>query len=149
MERGLITVHSSTGWESGEAKQVVAREVNGANNTNNKENGRIVICFKNGSIQPTAYTWRHDAYHNSHYPRNWDFEGSNDDVTWDILRRHVNDEQLQHGINATKAYASHTWTITNCNKSYKMFRFKITGKNSNGNYYIMCGGFEIYGCLNS
>eukprot|EP01083_Nonionella_stella_P196643 723358_1 len=53
MERGLITVHSSNGWQQGQAKQVVAREVNGANNTNNKENGRIVICFKTGSIQPT------------------------------------------------------------------------------------------------
>eukprot|EP01083_Nonionella_stella_P316879 1151325_1 len=29
MELGLITVHSSSGWEYGQAKQVVAREVNG------------------------------------------------------------------------------------------------------------------------
>eukprot|EP01083_Nonionella_stella_P176253 616179_1 len=143
---GLINVQSSNGWYDGEAKQVVARDVNRLNSTPNEKNGCIVIWFHKNSIQSTAYTWRHDT-NVWKYPRNWDFEGSNDDVTWDILRRHVNDEQLQHGINATKAYASHTWTITNCNKSYKMFRFKITGTNSSGTYHIMCGGFEIYGRL--
>eukprot|EP01083_Nonionella_stella_P005316 15363_1 len=99
MDLCLITVHSSNGWEDGEAKQVVAREGNDYNCTNDEENVSIVICFNNGSIQPTAYTWRHDAYH-SCYPRNWDFSGSNDSVTWDILKRHVNDDDK--GINAPK-----------------------------------------------
>eukprot|EP01083_Nonionella_stella_P166339 555887_1 len=132
MELGLITVHSSN-------------EVNGFNHTYNEENVSIVICFNNGSIQPTAYTWRHDTLGDG-YPRNWDFSGSNDSVTWDILKRHVNDDD--HGINAPKA--SHTWTITNCHKYYKMFRFKSTGKNSGGwSDAIHCGGFEIYGRLKS
>eukprot|EP01083_Nonionella_stella_P231150 816498_1 len=94
MELGLITVHSSNGWWYGQAKQVVAREVNDWNCTNSKENVSIVMCFNNGSIQPTAYTWRHDTL-SAWYPRNWDFSGSNDSVTWDILKRHVNDDD--HG----------------------------------------------------
>eukprot|EP01083_Nonionella_stella_P049342 131527_1 len=140
MEQGLVTVDSLHGWGTGEAKGVVARVIS-YNYAPDQENGYIRISFTNASIQPTAYTWRHTAFNSSHYPRNWNFEGSNDNVTWDILKRHVND--AEHGIDSKEK--SHTWTITNCNKAYKMFRFKITGKNSNGNYYIMCGGFEIYG----
>eukprot|EP01083_Nonionella_stella_P141939 438233_1 len=87
MELSLITVHSSNGWLYGQAKQVVAREVNGDNCTWSNENVSIVICFNNGSIQPTAYTWRHDTL-SGFYPVNWDFSGSNDSVTWDILNRH-------------------------------------------------------------
>eukprot|EP01083_Nonionella_stella_P030463 83482_1 len=100
MEDGAITVDSLHGWYTGEAKQVLARKVNCGNCTKNKENGYIRICFNNGSVQPTAYTWRHDTCRGG-YPRNWDFEGSNDDVTWDVLKRHEND--TEHGINSPEA----------------------------------------------
>eukprot|EP01083_Nonionella_stella_P100197 282277_1 len=82
MEQGLITVDSH-GWHDGtcQAKQVVARVSRNDklyNCTTNNQNGYIRIAFSNASIQPTAYTWRHDAHHTSHHPRNWNFEGSND-----------------------------------------------------------------------
>eukprot|EP01083_Nonionella_stella_P185459 676287_1 len=128
MEQGLVTVYSLHGWGCCGAKGVVARDATSCgNHTSNTQNGHISISFTNASIKPTSYTWRHDG-NGGYYPRNWDLEASNDNVTWDILRRHVNDEN--HGINSVQT--SHTWTITNCNKYYKMFRFKITGKDSSG-----------------
>eukprot|EP01083_Nonionella_stella_P100196 282275_1 len=80
MEQGLITVDSLHGWYgSSQAKRVVARDGGTSRNcTTNNRNGYIRIAFSNASIQPTAYTWRHDAHHTSHHPRNWNFEGSND-----------------------------------------------------------------------
>ena len=67
--------------------------------------------------------------------------GSNDGNNWIIIKEHRNDTTF----NTPKQ--SHTWTIQNCNQSYRMFRIYMTDKNSHGYWYLSCHGFEIYGHL--
>ncbi len=93
--------------------------------TYNKQNGWICIDFKTIKIKPTKYTLRHDIAAWC-YLRNWQFEGSVDGSNWELLKKHTNDTT----INAAKQ--CHSWNIANCNKSYRMFRIYLTGKNSSG-----------------
>ena len=82
--------------------------------------------------------------HSSNYLRSWNFEGSNDDNNWTIIRQHRNDTSLN------KQYATFTWDVSNCITSYRMFRLHMIGRNaelSAVHYHIMCHGFEIYGHL--
>jgi len=93
------------------------------------------------SIEPTAYTIRHYSSWDTECLRNWVLEGSNDGVTWDPLMSHQNDASLN------KKGQPHTWKIDANHARFRMFRILQTGRNSNGNYYLACSGFEIYGKL--
>ena len=139
MDQGLITVTSS-GWEAS-LKDVLSREGTKYCYSSNYEGSWFKTDFgEKIRIKPTSYTWRKDK-HPNHNPRHWNFEGSNDDNNWTVIKKHDNDTSL------TVQYQSHTWNIANCNQSYRMFRIISCGVNSTGNYNVMCHGFEIYGHL--
>eukprot|EP01084_Bolivina_argentea_P250941 420657_1 len=105
-------------------------------------NGYIIIDFKTLKIKPTAYTLRHYISWDIEALRNWNFEGSNNGIDWTIIKQHKNDENLN------KKGKSYTWKIRDdLNESFQMFRIQMTSENSNGNYYLCCSGFEIYGRL--
>ena len=102
----------------------------------------ITIDFsKSGKIAPTHYTLRHYISWNIEALRSWVLEASNDGKEWTLIKEHKNDEALN-----AKGKA-HTWKVNEEkeHEQYGHFRLRMTGKNSNGNWYLACSGFEIYG----
>jgi len=86
---------------------------------------------------------------------NWNFEGSTDGSTYDILDEHVNDNIL-----LTSTNVAHTFSLNVDKKSklpaskktkkigaYRYFRIKSTGIDSSGTNYITLAGFELYGTV--
>ena len=76
--------------------------------------------------------------------RNWNLEGSNDDVNWSILRQHNNDTSM-----AETAHSEGHWDVNSAasNSPYRFFRIRSTGTNAGGDVRIMCSGIELYGKL--
>eukprot|EP00927_Polykrikos_kofoidii_P075903 TRINITY_DN7242_c0_g1_i8.p1 TRINITY_DN7242_c0_g1~~TRINITY_DN7242_c0_g1_i8.p1 ORF type:complete len:332 (+),score=39.08 TRINITY_DN7242_c0_g1_i8:152-1147(+) len=74
--------------------------------------------------------------------RNWEFQGSNDEVKWETLRIHVNDDALPVNQNAPCA----AWSMETT-KSYRWFRLFQVGINGGNQHYLACGGMELYGTL--
>ena len=88
------------------------------------------------------YCLRQDC--NIHFLRNWEFQGSNDNTTWVMLRKHVGDE----GLNG-KAYAVAHWPVEGKEAAtpFRYFRLLQNGKCSNGYDHLMCCGIELWGVL--
>ena len=101
------------------------------------------ISFDFGSemlIKPTKYTLRHYTY-DWGYIINWNFLGSLDGISWEIIKKHEN-----HKSPFTEPRQSITFTISGCNQYYQHFKIQMTGKNSNGYGWSICvNGFEVYG----
>ncbi|GAB5362054.1 hypothetical protein AAMO2058_000765200 [Amorphochlora amoebiformis] len=112
--------------------------------TTPKLNSWFYFRVLQAEIRPTHYTLRHYSSWNTECLRNWTFEGSKDGVTWHILRNHFDDA----GIPLRKG-GTCTWKISGANSQrfYSHFKLRITGKNSNSNYYLPVSGFEVYGTL--
>ena len=61
---------------------------------------------------------------NNWHPRNWAIEGSNDDISWDILDNQTNCQHLNG------CHRIHTFTIQNQkDKEYCYIRIRQTGQN--------------------
>jgi HECT-domain (ubiquitin-transferase)/Regulator of chromosome condensation (RCC1) repeat/SPRY domain/Kelch motif len=145
MDLGLIEVTAST-YKSDAApiQSVVGRTAVRAV-TEPQENSWFCIKFKDTEIAPTHYTLRHYATYDVEALRNWRFEASNDDgKTWTVLRHHVSDSAL-----STKGQTN-TWPLPDAPSGtfFDTFRIWQDGQNSNGNHYLACSGFEIYGTVN-
>jgi len=100
------------------------------------------------------YTIRHDS--SPGYLRSWTLQGCNpgDEWTrkkdgnpaeelWEDVSVHENDETLEI-LGAVGG-----WPVSSPHSEcYRLFRLKMTGKNSDGNKYTMClSSFELYGYL--
>lgn len=92
-------------------------------------------------LSVTQYTLRHYKTWATECLRNWVFQGSEDGVQWHIISRHAQDPGL-NGIGGT-----HTWNVDSQGRYFSHFRILQTGVNSNGNLYLPCSGFEMYGRL--
>ena len=103
----------------------------------------VSIDFAPNVIRPSHYTLRHYSSWDTEALRNWVFEGSLDGKSWTLLREHTKDQALN------KRGDSHTWALSgpNVQMSYRYFRIRQTGLNSNNHYYLALSGFEIYGGL--
>ena len=101
----------------------------------------MCIDFGKYSITPNRYSLRHGYDYDTHCLRNWKLEGSNDGNKWNSIKIHSNDRSINKG------YQLHTWKISNCNQSFKMFRIYMNGENSSDNNHLMMSGFEVYGHL--
>eukprot|EP01084_Bolivina_argentea_P212169 360705_1 len=139
-EKGLIRV-SSCKWHSGSFHDIVGRTAVDSC-SERVENAWFAIDFGDRmKIKPTYYTLRHHTYNNICCIRYWNFEGSNDEKNWFIIKQHKNDTTL------CEIGQSNTWKITNCNAYYQHFRIILTGKHSGDQWRITATGFEIYGYL--
>eukprot|EP00483_Globobulimina_turgida_P008974 UN08992 len=137
--KGLIRL-KSTGWGTycGAIENVVGRSDVKYNCTKSVKHAWISIDFgPKLKIKPSHYTLKHDG-DNCYYLKTWNFEGSNDENNWKVLKKHENDRNLN------KAFATHTWTI-DTDEYFQMFRIYMVGKNTSGEWGICCSGFEIYG----
>eukprot|EP01083_Nonionella_stella_P060559 158105_1 len=143
--KGFVTV-TSNGWHYGNDNilNVVGRKFKGSCCTKNVAHSWFCVDFgANIKIKPSAYTLRHDAHGAGHVIRTWNFEGSNDGKHWKTLKGHESDSSLNN-----VEYATHTWTVDHQSKEpYQMFRIYMVGINSSSEWWLMCAGFEIYGCL--
>ena len=100
----------------------------------------FIIDFNKRSIKPTHYTLRHDT-NEGYYIRYWEFLGyMKHKKKWKLIKKHDNDPS----INSPKG--THTWNV-NSKHYYNKFKIIITGNDSEGDYYLICNGFEIYGYL--
>jgi hypothetical protein len=94
------------------------------------------------SVILTMYTLRHGLNNTNAVLRNWNFEGSNDGVTWVVLRQHVNDASL-----AERAHSTASWDVDSGGRAYSRYRIHSTGKDSHRNHYLAMGGLELYGTV--
>jgi len=91
-------------------------------------------------LAPTAYSMQHGYFARQNAVRSWVLQGSVDDVTWEDLSEHHNDETLQKG------YSSATWPLSS-RRAYRYLRVKQTDRNSSGNYRLAISKLEFYGSL--
>ena len=96
-------------------------------------------------LQVQHYCLRYGYNHSNAVLRNWNLEGSTDNVNWVVLRQHTNDTTME-----TKAYSEGHWTVSNAASCefYRYFRIINTGVTSNQYHYLACSGIELYGTLN-
>lgn len=108
--------------------------------TENTKNSFFSINLKKYKVKPNAYTLRNN-YFGGNYMKSWNFEGSNDGKTWQILSQHKDNKSLEG------EYQSKTWQVVNVNEYYSFFRIIMTGTDGNGDHYLCCSGMECYGVL--
>ena len=58
------------------------------------EGAWLVISLKGQLMVPSHYCYRGDSSGGESHPRTWELQGSADGVTWQMLRRHVNDSSV-------------------------------------------------------
>ena len=139
--RGHVEVtYSSLNDSSQPVTSIVGREAVRIVSTE-AENQWFAVDFKGRAICPSMYTLRHYSSYDVEALRSWRFEGSNDGLSWTLLREHVNDASLN------LRGQSFTWSIPPTTKRYSMFRVFMTGPNSNEHLYLALSGFEIYGTM--
>jgi E3 ubiquitin-protein ligase HECTD1 len=90
----------------------------------------------------TMYTLRHGFPNTAHVLRNWNLEGSNDGVTWVVLRTHANDASLP-----AQAHSTASWDVDSGGRAFARYRVHTTGTNSSGCHYLAMGGLELYGTV--
>lgn len=127
-------------------QKFVGRSNSGPNRTLNEPNSFMMVDLgASRSVNPTHYCLKHDSYGNLNYMRDWVLQGSNDGEIWvDIDRRSGQGETLKG------SYKAACFELTVAAKQLGYFRyFKVMqmGMNGSGSYYMMCGGFELYGLL--
>ena len=141
----------SSEWEGGDINDIVGRTFPDGCHSWTVSNSWFSIELSDElKINVMSYSLRHDdndpnGNYMSNFLRNWNFEGSNDGSKWITLMEHKNDESLN------EKHLSHTWHInpdnSDVSESYKMFRIYTTGPDSDADFFLCCGGFEIYGHL--
>jgi hypothetical protein len=98
------------------------------------------ICydFKDWRVRPTNYSIR--ANSSNYFLRSWIFEGSMDGLSWSLL----DDQKDNSTANSTHPIA--TFSISQ-SSAFRFLRLRQTGKNANGNDYLVLVAFEIFGDL--
>eukprot|EP01083_Nonionella_stella_P152455 488722_1 len=131
-EKGTINIESTPlYWNSETIHHFVGRKAARCI-TKSIENAWFGVDFKGLQINPTHYTLRHYVSNNCCL-RSWDFEGSRDGgKEWITIKKHTNDRSLQG------KGSSHTWEVDQCNEFYSLFRIRMTGKNSSGDWCLCC-----------
>ena len=103
----------------------------------------LAVDLNGRKVVPSGYmlSTRHGFHTN--LPRSWNFEGSNDGLTWTLLKAHANNQ----------TFNAKTWTAywpvpaTSDNKEFSHFRVVLTGKDSADSDYLAASCIELYGEL--
>ena len=136
-DKGIVNVTASSVVSSDYLpKSVVSR---GDFYTQNQPDQWICYDFKHQSVSPTSYSVRSCG---SQYPKNWVIEVSNDGSSWTEIDRRSNNDDLNN------SYNSANFKIANVpSESYRFFRLRQTGKNSQSYDTLRLAGLEIFGTL--
>ena len=88
----------------------------------------------------THHTLRHARENGISIIRNWRLEGSLDDRSWKLLKKHENDRGLKEPF----PYYTATWWVDGDLGTFQYFRIFQTEKNSSGRFSIFLSGIELY-----
>lgn len=105
------------------------------------------ICFRFNQgyrAKPNRYRIQHAGDCASHTLRNWVFEGSVDNSSWDVLSIHNNDQSI---ADSEGAHASWEIAAASIKRAYSHFRITITGPNSAAGHHLMLGSIELWGVM--
>ena len=101
--------------------------------------GNLVIKIVDFPFKITHYEIRSHPS-SEHYMRAWTFEGSNDNVHYDMLdNRPESDDLISSSV---KSYE-----VNKQRKSYRYFRVKQVGKTLSGYTSMRVSGLDVYGTL--
>ena len=138
---------SSDHKQGGKAEDFIGREKVDCYTKNVANSWMMVDLGFDRVLQVDHYCLRHGYKTGSYVLRNWNLEGSNNNIDWTVLREHNDDTSL-----AQEAYSESHWDVNSAasNTPCRFFRILQTGPNSNGNHYLMCillmcSGIELYG----
>jgi len=132
---GKVVVTCSS-LSTGNANLLLDRKMNQSCHSSNDHSSWFSFELTTATLQPSYYTLCSDT-NRGYCTRNWDLEASNDGKIWITLRSHLNDQTFN------AASQPHSWPIT-ATKYFSQFRVRQTGPNSQSNYHLMVGGFELY-----
>lgn len=109
----------------------------------NQEGNWICFHFREHKIIPTSYKLKSSKYGtNSHNPKTWVIEGSNDKSSWENLGGET-DSPFLNG-----SHLVHLFTIKNDeHKEFNYIRMRLTAPNWENYNFFMLDSFEIYGQL--
>lgn len=111
--------------------------------TNNEEHSWLQYDFKERKICPTHYSIR-SRRSESHAPKNWIIEGSNDAKNWKTLDSRQGINGLHNGNTVL------TFDIKsqpNNNESFQYLRIQQTSTNTSGYHYFLFSALEFFGTL--
>lgn len=96
------------------------------------------VNLGNWYVRPYCYKLKHNADDNG-YLRGWNLEGSSDGGEWEVLLRHQQDKGFK------TARQGLMWPIfMTSTKTYNNFRIVMTSPNSDGNWKLQVGAFDVY-----
>ena len=72
--------------------------------TKNEANSDMTIDLRKVRLCPNRYMLRHYDTYNDECLRNWNFEASNDNINWVIIKEHKNDKSLKKKIKHIHGY---------------------------------------------
>ena len=141
--RGRVAVTASSVMQDSEPPRALLDRRTLRFSTKPQANSWVQFELKGQRLRATRYTLRHYSSWDTEALRDWVLEGSNDGQQWATLREHKGDAALN------KKGATHTWALSGpaSEQSYRLFRVRQTGRNSNNHHYLALSGFEIYGAL--
>ena len=109
--------------------------------SNEKSNNWLCIDFKDHRIIPTDYSIRsYPCSYNSHHPKSWIVECSNDNIKWEMV-----DEEKDFSYLNGNNY-SHTFTMNHQKQTeFRYIRIRLTGPSWGNGDYLKFDSFEVYG----
>jgi len=123
----------------GEAGTIIRSNVHPGDNATmwsaGSPNAYFQIDISPKKLRINHYCYRGDAGGGENHPRTWSLQGSCDGKTWNILKRHKNDNSVQR-------YQTGSFPVEN-SKYYSHFRIQNEG-NPN---HLCCSGIEFYGYM--
>lgn len=140
---GLMGISASTVLNDSEAPEALLEDNLIRFSTASNPNSWVLLDFKGRKVVPRYYSLRHYSSWDAEALRNWSLEGSNDCMTWDVLREHINDTTLN------SKGQKHTWQIGDGlgEQAYRWLRIRQAGLNSNNHHYLALSEIEVYGIL--
>ena len=111
------------------------------NSQHNDKNSWLKYDFVKRKVSPTGYSIRTRGCYDTHHPRNWVIEGSNNDSDWTIL------DTIQNETSLTGLGVTCYFDIKKRNGSYRFLRITQTGTNSSGTHGLLLSALEFFGGL--
>jgi len=143
MSKQLIAISSSSAWANTAIPDTICANppITNAIFWTNSEFGAWIkfdIDPKGEGLKfvPTHYYYGFQT--NTWLPRNWNFEGSQNNVDWITLKTHIDDNTMQ-------SVGNYLFQVPNVHDGYRYFRIRLTGQDSNGSNFVGLSFFELFG----
>ena len=147
-EKGLVHVVASSVLDGDgspyQPKNAVDLGTNSYYASKDEQNSWICYDFKDRRVIPTSYSVRsYGAASGGDHPKSWVIEVSNDGTenSWTEIDRRDNNDLNYNRVTVNFKISQLP------SESFRFFRLRHTGKNHNGNNYLILSSLEIFGTL--